>query len=60
MYPSGLSACCIHWIKKIHFKGQLQKFLDAGIQVISTSISITIKFEEMTDDDEDDENDKHL
>ena len=37
------------------------KFPDAGIQDISTSISITVKFEEMTDDDdEDDESDKHL
>ena len=37
------------------------KFSDAGIQDVSTSISITVKFEEMTDDDEDDdESDKHL
>ena len=27
---------------------------------ISTSISITVKFEEMTDDDDEDESDKHL
>ena len=40
----------------------MHKFSDAGIQDISTSISISIKFEEMTDDDEDenDESDKHL
>ena len=40
-----------------------RKFLDAGIQDVSTSISITVKFEEMTDDDDDDdedESDKHL
>ena len=39
------------------------KFSDAGIQDISTSISIMVEFEEMTDDendDEDDESDKHL
>ena len=40
----------------------IRKFSDAGIQDISTSISIKVKFEEMTDDeeDEDDESDKHL
>ena len=39
-----------------------KKFSDTGIQDVSTSISITVKFEEMTDDDEgeDDESDKHL
>ena len=37
-----------------------RKFSDAGIQDISTSISITIKFEEMSDEDDDDESDKHL
>ena len=36
----------------------LPKFSDAGIQDISTSISITVKFEEMTEDD--DESDIHL
>ena len=39
---------------------QMIKFSDAGIQDISTSISIMVEFEEMTDDDEDDESDKHL
>ena len=40
----------------------LVKFSDTGIQDVSTSISITVKFEEMTDDDDDneDESDKHL
>ena len=38
-----------------------QKFSDAGIQDSSTSILITVKFEEMSDeDDDDDESDKHL
>ena len=38
-----------------------RKSSDAGIQDISTSILIMVKFEEMTDnDDEDDESDKHL
>ena len=38
------------------------KFSDAGIQDISTSISIImVKFEEMSNqDDDDDESDKHL
>ena len=36
-----------------------QKFSDAVIQDVSTSISITVKFEEMSDKD-DDESDKHL
>ena len=36
------------------------KFSDAGIQDVSTSISITVTFEEMTDDDDEDESDKHL
>ena len=38
------------------------KFSDAGIQDVSTSISIMVKFEEMTDDDNEneDESDKHL
>ena len=38
------------------------KFSDAGIQDVSTSISITVKFEEMTDDDDDneDESDENL
>ena len=35
------------------------KFLDAGIQDVSTSISKTVIFEEMTGDDED-ESGKHL
>ena len=36
------------------------KFSDAGIQDISTSISITFKFEEMLNEDEDDESDNYL
>ena len=42
---------------------QFSKFSDAGIQDVSTSISMRVKFEEMTDDDADDdedESDKHL
>ena len=41
---------------------QIWKFSDARIQDISTSISIKVKFEEMTgdEDDDDDESDKHL
>ena len=38
----------------------MKKFSDAGIQDISTGISITVLFEEMTDEDDDDESDKHL
>ena len=39
----------------------VEKFSDAGIQDVSTSISIRVKFEEMTgDDDDEDESDKHL
>ena len=38
----------------------MTKFSDAGIQDISTSILIMVKFEEMSDEDEDDESDKHL
>ena len=37
-----------------------RKFSDAGIQDVSTSISIRVKFEEMTHDDDEDESDKHL
>ena len=38
-----------------------EKFLDSGIQDVSTSISIVVKFEEMSEDDDgDDESDKHL
>ena len=43
-----------------NFKKARAKFSDAGIQDISTSISIMVKFEEMTEDDDDDESDKHL
>ena len=47
-------------LKKSQCKSK--KFSDAGIQDVSTSISITVKFEKMTDDDNDDkdESDKHL
>ena len=53
------------FIGTITYKKHLKKFSDAGIQDVSTSISITVEFEEMTDDDEDDdddddESDKHL
>ena len=43
-----------------NFKKARAKFSDAGIQDISTSISIMVKFEEMSNEDEDDESDKHL
>ena len=44
-----------------NFKKARAKFSDAGIQDISTSISIMVKFEEMSnEDDDDDESDKHL
>ena len=40
----------------------IQKFLDAGIQDVSTSISIVNDKTEMSDEDEDDgdESDKHI
>ena len=38
----------------------ISKILGCKIQDISTSISIKDKFEEMTDDDDEDESDKHL
>ena len=40
----------------------IQNSLDAGIQDSSTSISIVVKFEEMSesDDDDGDESDKHI
>ena len=44
---------------RIIFQKSSVKFSDAWIQDISTSISIMVKFEEMTEDD-DDESDKHL
>ena len=40
----------------------MENSLDAGIQDSSTSISIVVKFEEMSesDDDDGDESDKHI
>ena len=51
--PLFIVLLLFEFVKKIH---------GCEIQDISTSISITVKFEEMTDDDEDDDNesDKHL
>ena len=39
---------------------QKSKFLDAGIQDVSTSISIFHDLIEMSDDDDGDESDKHI
>ena len=52
MYYICKSRCIYGWNSTIKIPG-------CKIQDISTSISITVKFEEMTDDDED-ESDKHL
>ena len=42
-------------------KDYFTKFLDAGIQDVSTSISIIHDLTEMSDDDDDgDESDKHI
>ena len=38
----------------------LVKFLDAGIQDVSTSISIVVKIEEMSHEGNGDESDKHI
>ena len=38
----------------------VEKFLDAGIQDVSTSISIVHDLIEMSDDDDGDESDKHI
>ena len=48
-------------LKKFDFK-VVWKFLDAGIQDVSTSISIFHDLIEMSDDDDDDgdESDKHI
>ena len=44
------------------FKSEIlfKKFLDAGIQDVSTSISIVHDLIEMSDDDDGDESDKHI
>ena len=38
----------------------ITKFLDAGIQDVSTSISIVVKIEEMSHEGNGDESDKHV
>ena len=39
---------------------EIENSLDAGIQDKSTSISIVVKFEEMSESDDGDESDKHI
>ena len=44
----------------IHIKSYSENPLDAGIQDSSTSISIVVKFEEMSELDDGDESDKRI
>ena len=58
--PKGVYGFVMKNEYRINYRNYIQKFLDAGIQDVSTSISIVHDLIERYPDDNDDESDKHM